>query len=163
MTAVFASIAWFFTLIALNNCEFLVPQNYLFCRDAPEAAAKYGTCGDCHCIPNGLDEPCPSDPAGIPLIEVPNDWLKQLEAMEAKNPYKMTCNPYNTTGGFEGNCTEPPQELYQLELWETAACGLIYDMDSLDDDQCPTQYTLQTFDSEAELKAAGAVMTHWGA
>ena len=148
-------------MAAVNNCHFVLPQDYLYCHPAPEPAPKYGTCGDCHCI--NLDKPCPSNPDEIPIIDVPNDWLQQLENMEAINPYVMTCNPYNTTGGWEGNCTNPPQEQYQLELWETAACGIIYDMDTLDDNQCPTRYTMQTYDSEEELLAAGARMTHWGA
>ena len=53
-----------------------------------------------------------------------DDWLKQLQRMEATNPYLMKCNPYNTTGAIQkGTCTEPEQVEYQLDLWETAACG----------------------------------------
>ena len=36
-------------------------------------------------------------------------------------------------------------------------------MSSLDEEQCPTQYTMKTYDSEAELLADEAEMTHWGA
>ena len=155
-TAIIASIAWIFSTVALQNCNFVTPTDYLYCYQPPPAPPKYGTCGDCHCI-NG-ENPCPSDPGEIPLVDVPDPWLKQLESMEALNPYKMTCNPYNTTGGFEGNCTDPPQLEYQLELWETAACGIKYDMSTLDEDQCPTQYTMKTYDTEEELKEDGAYM-----
>jgi len=56
--------------------------------------------------------------------------------MDATNPYQMVCNPYNTTGATkEGFCTSPAQNAAQLDLWETAACGLTYDMESLDADQ----------------------------
>ena len=41
--------------------------------------------------------------------------------------------------------------------------GIKYDLDSLDEEQCPTQYTMKTYDSEAELLADEAEMTHWGA
>ena len=43
------------------------------------------------------------------------------------------------------------------------ACGLTYDMDSLDVNQCPTKYSMKTYNSEEEMLAAGAEMTHWGA
>lgn len=36
-------------------------------------------------------------------------------------------------------------------------------MSTLDEDQCPTQYSMQTYDSEQEMLDAGAEMTHWGA
>lgn len=161
LTAIFATVAWMLGMAAVNNCHFLLPQQHLYCHPPPEQPPKYGTCGDCHCI-NG-DKPCPSNPDEIPLVDVPDDWLKQLQNMDAINPHLMTCNPYNTTSGWTGNCTNPPQEEYQLELWETAACGITYDMDTLDEDQCPTQYTLATYDSKEEMLTAGAVMTHWGA
>ena len=110
------------------------------------------------------EEPCPSDPEKIPLTEADDDWLRQLKAMDAINPYQMVCNPYNTTGAIQtGTCTDPPQIEYQLELWETAVCGISYDMDTLDENQCPTLYEMQTYDSEQEMLDAGAHMTHWGA
>lgn len=76
----------------------------------------------------------------------------------------MVCNPYNTTDAIQkGTCTAPNQVERQLELWEVAACGIKYNMSSLDDDQCPTEYTMKTYDSEEALLADDAQMTHWGA
>lgn len=37
-------------------------------------------------------------------------------------------------------------------------------MSSLDEENsCPTEYTMATYNSEQEMLAAGAEMTHWGA
>ena len=84
--------------------------------------------------------------------------------MEATNPYVMTCNPYNTTNAIQqGLCTQPMQDEAQLALWEVAVCGIIYDEDTLDAAQCPTRYSMKTYNSEKELLGAGAEMTHWGA
>ncbi len=97
----------------------------------------------------------------MPLTEVSDDWLKQLQSMDATNPINMTCNPYNTTDYL--NCSSPPMKEYQVEIWETAVCGHVYDMDSLGKNQCPTKYEMVTYDSKEEMEKAGAVMTHWGA
>ena len=151
-------------MVGINSCHFLKPNDpgFLYCHPPPEPKSAYGSCGDCHCI-NG-DKPCPSDPNEIPLTNVPDDWLKQLKRMEATNPYQMVCNPYNTTDAIQkGTCTNPPQNEAQLNLWETAACGITYDMNSLDADQCPTKYSMKTYDSEELMLEAGAEMTHWGA
>ena len=134
--AIVSTLAWIFGLVGINSCHFLKPNEpgFLYCHPPPEPKAQYGSCGDCHCI-NG-DKPCPSDKAAIPLTSVPDYWIQQLKAMDATNPYQMVCNPYNTTGATkEGFCTSPAQNAAQLDLWETAACGLTYDMGSLDADQ----------------------------
>lgn len=70
---VIATIAWVFTIVSLNNCHFLT-SHYLYCHPAPEAAQKFGTCGDCHCI--NLNETCPTE---VPLTDMSDDWLKQLK------------------------------------------------------------------------------------
>lgn len=158
LASLMATLAWIFSFITITNCHFLTP-NYLYCHPPPEPAQKFGTCGDCHCI-NG-DKPCPADPSQMPLKEVSNDWLKQLQAMDTTNPINMTCNPYNTTNYL--NCSSPPMKEEEVKLWETAVCGHIYDMDSLDDNQCPTQYEMVTYDSKEGMEEAGAAMTHWGA
>ena len=172
----------------MNSCEFLSPNGtgYLYCHPPPEPKAQYGSCGDCHCI-NG-EKPCPTDPDAIPLTSVPDEFIRQLKQMDVtEGGYEMICNPYNTTGAIQkGTCTSPNQVEYQLELWETAACGkcggdewavlcsdvdnshfiiigIKYNMSSLDEEQCPTQYTMKTYDSERELLADDAQMTHWGA
>jgi hypothetical protein len=126
--SIIATLACLFGLIGVNSCEFLKPNHpgFLYCHPAPEPAPAYGSCGDCHCI-NG-EQPCPSDPEEIPLTSVDDDWLRQLYAMEATNPYAMICNPYNTTNAIQnGTCTDPPQQAYQLELWEIAVCGKFVD------------------------------------
>lgn len=93
-----------------------------------------------------------------------DDWLQQLKGMDASNPYVMICNPYNTTDAVKkGSCTSPEQVEGQLDLWETAACGISYNMSTLDTNQCPTQYEMKTYNSEQEMLDAGAQMTHWGA
>ena len=163
LTAIVATIAWGFSLSAVGGCHFLTP-NYLYCHPPPEPELTYGTCGDCHCILDSgdPDQECPSDLKEIPLIDsdVNDDWLRQLKDLNVTNPYKMVCNPYNST---DKKCTDPPQLDRQIDLWETAVCGIQYDMNKLDDDQCPTEYTLQTYDTQEELLQAGAEMTHWGA
>lgn len=144
---------------AVTDCRFLTP-NYLYCHPPPPKKAKFGSCGNCHCI-NG-DKPCPSDPDKIPFTQVSNDWLQQYKNMDAINPILMTCNPYNTTNYLQ--CTNPPLQESQIELWETAVCGHVYDMTTLDANQCPTQYEMITYNSKEEMEAAGnAIMTHWGA
>ena len=120
-----ATLAWIFGLIGLNSCEFLSPNGtgYLYCHPPPEPKAQYGSCGDCHCI-NG-EKPCPSNSDEIPLTSVGDDIIRQLKQMDVtEGGYEMICNPYNTTGAIQkGTCTSPNQVEYQLELWETAACG----------------------------------------
>jgi len=151
-------------MVGLNSCHFLKPkgEGFLYCHPPEEPKPAYGSCGDCHCI-NG-ETPCPTDPEKIPLTNVDDDWMRQLKNMEAINPYKMKCNPYNTTGAIQtGICTDPPQDEYQLSLWEVAVCGITYNMSSLDDNKCPTEYTMQTYNSEQEMLDADAEMTHWGA
>ena len=177
----------------MNSCEFLSPNGdgYLYCHPPAEPKAQYGSCGDCHCI-NG-DEPCPSDPDEIPLTSVGDDMLRQLKQMDVtEGGYEMICNPYNTTGAIQkGTCTSPAQVEYQLELWETAACGkcggkssgicnvsssthALLSYHRICRDQVRpeffgrgampyAQYTMKTYDSEAELLADEAEMTHWGA
>lgn len=41
--------------------------------------------------------------------------------------------------------------------------GITYNMESLDSEDCPTEYEMKTYNSEKEMKEAGAEMTHWGA
>ncbi|CAB9526387.1 expressed unknown protein [Seminavis robusta] len=158
LAATLATLAWLLSFVSVTNCHFLTPD-YLYCHPPPTPDPKFGSCGDCHCI--NLDKPCPNGPGEVPLTQVPDDWLKQLKAMETTNPYEMKCNPYNTTEYL--NCTDPPLVERQIELWETAVCGHLYDMSALDENQCPTQYEMVTYDSKEAMEAAGAVMTHWGA
>lgn len=93
IASIIGTIAAIFSILAVNNCHFL-KSNYLYCHPPPPKAAPFGTCGDCHCI-NG-DDPCPSDPDEIPLMDMSDDWLKQLKSMTPLNPYTMVCNPYQT-------------------------------------------------------------------
>lgn len=69
-------IAWIFSILSVNDCHFL-SSHYMYCHPPPEKAATFGTCGDCHCI--NLNETCPSDPAEIPLMDMSDEWLRQLK------------------------------------------------------------------------------------
>ena len=164
LTAICGTIAWIFTAMTTNSCDYLT-VNFLYCHQAPPPAPAYGTCGDCHCIAG--DDLCPTDPAEIPPTEFSAELLEQLKIQQPTNPFKMLCNPYNHTGscGFMhcGECTDPPQDQAQVDLWETAVCGLKYNMSSLTDDYCPTEYEMITYNSFDEMVADGAQQTHWGA
>ena len=151
LTAILSTIAWIFTCMTLNSCQFM-RVNFLYCHPTPIPNSTYGTCGDCHCIAG--EEECPTDPAMIPPTHFPEDYLQQLELMEPTNPFKMLCNPYNHSGscgdGHCGECTEPNQNQAQVDLWETAACGHKYNMANLTEDSCPTQYEMITYNSIEE-------------
>jgi hypothetical protein len=73
------------------------------------------------------------------------------------NPYNLSCNPYE-----DELCeTTPPQNM--TDLGAAAACGVKYDMTTLTEDQCPTEYSLMTYASKEEMEADGAILTHHGA
>lgn len=42
-------------------------------------------------------------------------------------------------------------------------CGVLYDTSTLNADECPTLYTLQSFPDLTSAEAAGATITHYGA
>ena len=71
--SIIATLAWIFSMVGINSCEFLSPNSpgFLYCHPPPEPKKQYGSCGDCHCI-NG-DKPCPTDPKEIPLTNVPDE------------------------------------------------------------------------------------------
>ena len=52
---------------------------------------------------------------------------------------------------------------HYLCLHPQTTIGITYNMSTLDEDQCPTQYSMETYDSEQLMLDAGAEMTHWGA
>uniref|UniRef100_A0A7R9W9P1 Uncharacterized protein n=1 Tax=Pseudictyota dubia TaxID=2749911 RepID=A0A7R9W9P1_9STRA len=160
-TAAVATVAWALALTTLNSCHYL-NAHFTYCHPPEAQAAAYGTCGDCHCI--NLDKPCPSGEANVPRTDYPKNFTAQLNAMKPTNQMQMACNPYNATDkGNRTSCTEPPQDLYQVELWETAVCGIKYDMDKLTQDLCPTEYNMTTYNSSQDMLDDGAIMTHWGA
>jgi len=84
-----------------------------------------------------------------------------FKSLTPTNPYNLTCNPYDTQYTGVPCETTPPQNF--TELGDVAVCGVLYDTTTLNSDQCPTQYSLQTFPDSASAEAAGATVTHWGA
>lgn len=85
------------------------------------------------------------------------EYVVFLQSLEVTNPFELSCDPYDDT-----NCeTTPPQNL--TELGDEAACGVQYDMTSLNDNQCPTEYSLMSYESVAAAEADGARVTHHGA
>ena len=100
-------------------------------------------------------------------MEVSNELLRQYKSLNLTNPMEMVCNPYNTTGAQVSasslGCTDPPQNQTLIDLWESAACGVKYNLSSLDDDKCPTEYSLHSYESKKAMLDDGATMTHWGA
>ena len=104
--------------------------------------ARAADCGGCWCI-NGTD-PCPD---WEPFTGYDADDVAVWAAQEPLNPYLLDCNPY-----ADPDCTTtPPQQLLDDE---DSVCGLMYT-----DGSCAA-YTLQTFASQADADAAGAVVTH---
>ena len=116
--------------------------------------ANYSFCGDCHCI-NG-EEDCPTGDQ-VPQMNFSPEYVSFLQSLEVINPYSLSCNPYT-----EEACeTTPPQNM--TDLGDAAACGVKYNMTDLTSGQCPTQYSLETYASQAEAEADGAQLTHHGA
>ena len=114
----------------------------------------YAYCGDCFCI-NG-DADCPTGDQ-VPQMEFSEEYVAFLQSLQVTNPYDLNCNPYE-----DAACeTTPTQEL--TDLGDEAACGVKYDMTSLNDDQCPTEYSLVSFESADKAEADGATVTHHGA
>ena len=57
----------------------------------------------------------------------------------------------------------PVVDVRSYTIFLVIISGIKYDMSSLDEDQCPTQYSMKTYNSEQELLEDEAKMTHWGA
>jgi hypothetical protein len=57
----------------------------------------------------------------------------------------------------------PVVDVRSYTIFFVIISGIKYDMSSLDEDQCPTQYSMKTYNSEQELLEDEAEMTHWGA
>lgn len=94
-------------------------------------------------------------------MNISEDILKMFQSLVPTNPFNLTCNPYETQYTGIPCETTPPQNF--TELGDAAVCGVLYDTTTLDANQCPTQYSLETFPDLASAEAAGATMTHWGA
>lgn len=94
-------------------------------------------------------------------MNISTETIEMFKSMRATNPYNLTCNPYDTQYKGVPCETTPPQNF--TELGDTAVCGVLYDLNTLDANQCPTEYSLQTFSDEASAEAAGATVTHYGA
>jgi len=118
----------------------------------------YAFCGSCHCIVSGNDETCPTGEDQVPQMEFSDELVGFLQSLELTNPYELSCNPYED----EACDTFPPQSNLTA-LGDAAACGIVYEMEGLSDDQCPTRYSLESYPSVAELEAEGSVLTHHGA
>jgi len=112
---------------------------------------NYAYCGTCECIVTDGDS-CPSD---VPPKEFTPEYEEFLKSLEVLNPYELYCNPYQ-----DDDCeTTPPQPSDLMALGDTAACGLVYEIDN----NCPTKYNLVSYASVDELESDGAVLTHHGA
>lgn len=156
LAAVFCTFAIALTWTTQRSCHFLVDTSFTYCPPAEKSEPAYACCGDCYCI-NG-DEPCPLD---VPNMNISSEILNKFKSLTVTNPYNLTCNPYDTQYTGEPCETTPPQNF--TELGDTAVCGVLYDMESLDSDQCPTQYRLETYPDKESAEAAGATLTHYGA
>ena len=108
-------------------------------------------CGDCHCIPEeGEDCPGTRDKS----FEVVGDQFEYIN-QRALNPYTLSCNPF-----VDVQCeTTPPQEF--LSLGNEAVCGIHY-LVPASSRLCPRQYKLQSYPSQLEAEADGAIVTHVG-
>lgn len=163
----FCTIALALSLTASYDCKFLYAE-LEYCAPPEDGAAaqavksKFACCGGCHCIPENpydADGGCPT--VGVPNMNISRGAIERFKAMEHLNPMNLTCNPYDTQYTGVPCETSPPQ--LHTELGDAAACGVIYDTTSLDPDQCPTRYRLESFESVGALDAAGAELTHHGA
>lgn len=94
-------------------------------------------------------------------MNISEDTLNMFKALTPTNAYNLTCNPYDTQYTNIPCETTPPQNF--TELGDAAVCGVLYDTATLNDNQCPTQYSLQSFADIASAEAAGATVTHYGA
>jgi len=123
---------------------------------APAAEGQdYAYCGDCHCI-TGDEETCPTE---APPTEFRADYVAFLQSLEVTNPFELSCDPYQD----DDTCETTPPQSNLTALGDAAACGVIYEMEGLSDDQCPTRYSLVSYASVDDLEAEGAVLTHHGA
>ena len=135
-----------------------------------KAMFEYGSdglplCQGCHCTPGWDEDPttfvCPDKPA--PKWKYDEATIEELHSHEAHNPFRLECNPYQ-----EEDCDTVPS--LQRNAWGAdAVCGLIYDVPAEEeqhtaaDATCPlSNYTIQSFRSKEEAKAANAVITHLG-
>jgi hypothetical protein len=96
-------------------------------------------------------------------MNISAEAVELYKSMTPTNPINITCNPYDTQYTGEPCETTPPQDPDLIELWEEAVCGVIYSTTNLDGNQCPAEYSLQSFRNKEEADAAGATLTHWGA
>lgn len=118
----------------------------------------YGTCGFCHCIPD--DALCPSFEADPQQFPWSFELIDKLSGLEALNHYELACDPFDDD---EGCALDPPQSYAQLELGNSAVCGIKYVYSSPDESECPTKYRMATYDSAEEAEEDAAQLTHWGA
>lgn len=140
------------SLITTTSPQLAVEADFEYCTE-PEPV--YGTCGDCHCIRG--NEACPTGDQ-VPQQDFSVETIDQWKALTHTNPMNITCNPYTNT---TGSCDTVPSQVY-TELWETAVCAITYDTTFLDENQCPTEYTTDTYPSKEAAEAAGAQLTHYG-
>lgn len=153
LAAVFCTFAVALTWTTQRSCHFLDDVSFIYCPAPDDPENAYGCCGDCYCI-NGNEE-CPTK---VPNMNISTDTIAMFQSMTPTNPYNLTCNPFYA----EYSCgTTPPQNF--TDLGDTAVCGIFYDLGTLDANQCPTQYSLESFPDEASAEANGATLTHYGA
>ena len=139
-----------YTLVPITEAPSLAPTVAAVATPPP---SPYAFCGDCFCI-NG-DADCPTDQ--IPQMEFSEEYVAFLQSLEVTNPYDLNCNPYE-----DDSCEATPTQNL-TDLGDDAACGVKYDMTSVGDNQCPTKYSLVSYESVDEAEADGATVTHHGA
>jgi len=129
----------------------LVLLQFLLRSDAQQE--QYAFCGDCFCI-NG-DEDCPTT---VPATTFTAEYISFLKSLQPTNPYELNCNPYQ-----DETCETTPSQSNLTALGDAAVCGIIYETVRVENEQCPTEYTMESFASLQDLETAGAVLTHHGA
>jgi hypothetical protein len=126
-----------------------------FTQQDPEPIAS---CGDCHCI---VEEGA-SCPATVPQTNFTEAEIDAWASQEASNPYKLSCNPYDS-----GSCeTNPPQDESLLDLAEEAVCAVHFENDLASDNVTQicegSSYRLATYPSFEDAQVAGGFVTHTG-
>lgn len=145
-------------MTAEMSCHYINTAGFVYYERPPDPVPQYACCGDCYCI-NG-DEPCPKE---VPNMNISSEAVELFKSMTVTNPINITCNPYDTQYTGEPCETTPPQDPELVALWDEAVCGALYSTNTSDANQCPAEYSLQSFPNKESAEAAGAVLTHWGA
>jgi len=111
---------------------------------------EFPTCGDCWCIPDGLD-PCPE---GRPRTHFNNQVIQYYANHVPIWTYTLDCDPFRNS-----SCqTNPPQTMLDVS---TAVCAFKYP-ENFPQSSSVHHYSMNTYRSEIEAKADGAVVTHTG-